>query len=96
MYDIISPEALALLMSAKRDDQMIFVRTKDELTYDFEGRILDLTGDKCTIEATDGEVCHQWPVDRLLHIDIRPLRHYDGYGARQFVEDVTNGPGWNR
>ncbi len=34
--------------------------------------------------------------NRLLYIDVRPLRHYDGYGARQFVEDVTNAPGWNR
>lgn len=99
----VTPYVLSLLLAAKRDGEMIYVRATDHLGHPYEGRILDLMYNSshpdaadCTIEAIDGETMYRQPVSRFEHVDVRPLRHFTGYGVAQFVDDIVNGSGWNR
>lgn len=87
----ITPRALALLVSAEANDEMIYVHYKDTTGYRFEGRILEVDDQFFDMEATDGEVVNNCMVGRILLIDVRPYQRFSGYNAADFVADF--GPG---
>jgi hypothetical protein len=88
---VITPRALALLDRVKGDNEMIYVRIKDNLGFEFEGRILEVDGDHFDIEATDGEQVYNCRIDRVMTVDVRPLRRFTAYTVAHFADEF--GPG---
>lgn len=94
----ISPHALAVLLKGKDDGEMVYVRVKDPTGHRYEGRVISMQEvsdapriSTVDVEATDGEVVWHIPVHRILAVDVRPFRRFDGYGTAQFVEEVSKG-----
>jgi hypothetical protein len=95
---MISPHALAILIHGKAEGEMVHVRVKDPTGHRYGGRVLAMQEVKdaprastVDVEAEDGDVCWAVPVHRVIAVDVRPFRRYDGYGTAQFVAEV--GPG---
>lgn len=88
---VISPTALDVLLKGTDEDQMVYVRTKDNLGFVFEGRVLEADAGLFDVEATDGETVWHVKVSGIEYVDVRPFHRFDGYGTAQFIADC--GPG---
>lgn len=88
---VISPMALDVLLKGKPEGQMVYVRTKDNLGYVFEGRVLEVDAGLFDMEATDGEKVWNIKVSGIEYVDVRPFHRFDGYSTAQFVAEFGKG-----
>ncbi len=91
---VITPHALVALLAGKADDEMVYVRIKDETGHRYRGRVTSMQAvaaapraSTVDVEAEDGEMCWAVPVYKIIAVDVRPFQRFNGYGVAQFAAD---------